>query len=101
MKNEKVYVFVGKGAGIPGLPHQVTKKEAENRKVGKLLDIVIERGTYVEKKIAIKKGLYVEEIEEAQEAVDQDEPVGKEQELDKPDEKELGRVEPVEKPTKE
>lgn len=54
MKNEKVYEFVGEGAGIPGLPHQVTKEEAKNRKVGELLEIAIKKGVYAEKKSEIK-----------------------------------------------
>ena len=57
MKSEKVYIFIGEGAGIPGLPHQVTKKEAKIRKVGELLEVAIKKGVYVEKKEEKTKGL--------------------------------------------
>lgn len=50
MAEEKIYVFIGEGAGIPGLPHEVTKAEAAVRKVGDVLEEALKKGVYAEKK---------------------------------------------------
>lgn len=47
---EKIYKFVGKGQGIPGLPHEITKSGAESIGAVDLLEEAIRAGTYVEKK---------------------------------------------------
>lgn len=46
---EIVYLFKGPGAGVPGLPHQVTMQEAERRGLKKLLEACIKKGLYEEK----------------------------------------------------
>lgn len=53
-----IYVYVGKGAGVPGLPHQISDREAERTGVGELLKAAIENGSYevvqVEKKSTVE-----------------------------------------------
>ena len=44
-----VYVFVGDGLGVPGLPHEVTQEQAEADGVGTQLAACIAAGMYVEK----------------------------------------------------
>lgn len=39
--------FVGKGAGVPGLPAVIGEDEAERRGLGDLLRAAIENGNYV------------------------------------------------------
>lgn len=46
VKSNATYVYCGDGLGVPGLPHRVTREEAEAR--GKLADFeaAVERGDY-------------------------------------------------------
>lgn len=46
VKADQVYVFVGDGEGVPGLPHQVTVSEAEALGVADLLKAAIANGNY-------------------------------------------------------
>lgn len=46
MKSDQVFVYVGDGEGVPGLPHQVTVSEAEAGGVLKLLEAAIQNGNY-------------------------------------------------------
>lgn len=46
----KVYVYVGDGAGIAGLPHQLSEQEAKDAGVLDLLKEAIKAGKYVEQK---------------------------------------------------
>jgi hypothetical protein len=41
------YHFVGKGRGIVGLPHEITREEARSRGVEKLLEAAIANGNYM------------------------------------------------------
>lgn len=43
---EKVYKFVGDGAGVPGLPHVITMSEAQALGVADLLREAIKNGNY-------------------------------------------------------
>lgn len=43
---ETIYVFVGDGQGVPGLPHRVTEAEAAAIGASKLLADAIENGNY-------------------------------------------------------
>ena len=69
MAKEKVFVFIGEGAGIPGLPHEVTRKEAEIRKAEDILDAALKRGVYVEKKSVKKQEMKETEEEPEKEPV--------------------------------
>ncbi len=40
------YQYVGDGAGIIGLPHEISDEEAEQLGVGELLRAAIENGSY-------------------------------------------------------
>lgn len=40
------YVFVGEGMGIPGLPHEISDKEANELGVADLLQEAVENGNY-------------------------------------------------------
>ena len=40
------YIFCGEGSGVPGLPHRVSKSEAEALGVADLLDAAIANGNY-------------------------------------------------------
>jgi len=42
----QVFLFCGEGAGVPGLPHQVTLAEARERGVEEILIAAIQRGIY-------------------------------------------------------
>ena len=42
-----VYKFIGKGMGVPGLPHEISDEEAKRLGVGELLKAAIENGSYV------------------------------------------------------
>jgi hypothetical protein len=42
----EMYKFVGKGAGVPGLPHTVSRKEAKRRGVEEILNAAIKNGNY-------------------------------------------------------
>lgn len=41
------YKYIGDGAGIPGLPHEITDEEAAARGLTELLKDAIEAGVYV------------------------------------------------------
>jgi 16S rRNA G527 N7-methylase RsmG len=43
----EVYEYVGTGVGIPGLPHKITKQEAEQRGILSILLDAIENGSYI------------------------------------------------------
>jgi hypothetical protein len=47
------YCFVGKGRGIVGLPHEVTREEARSRGVEKLLEAAIANGNYMAMKFQL------------------------------------------------
>lgn len=44
----KKYKFVGEGAGVPGLPHEITDEEAEALGLTELLEAAVENGNYRE-----------------------------------------------------
>jgi len=44
----KIYKYVGPGAGVIGLPNEVTREEAKRRGVEKTLDACIANRLYVE-----------------------------------------------------
>ena len=44
----KKYKFVGEGAGVPGLPHEITEEEAEALGLSELLEAAVENGNYRE-----------------------------------------------------
>jgi len=46
MKEPDVYVYVGKGRGVPGLPHRLTKKQAYLNGVDDILEGAIMNGEY-------------------------------------------------------
>ena len=46
MKSNQVFVYVGDGEGVPGLPHQLTAAEAEAIGVKELLEAAIKNGNY-------------------------------------------------------
>lgn len=54
------FLFVGSGAGVPGLPHELTDDEARELGVEKILDEAVKTGTYKEvkppKKTSYKDG---------------------------------------------
>lgn len=43
---QKSYVYVGGGAGVPGLPHQITEAEALELGVADLLADAVANGNY-------------------------------------------------------
>jgi hypothetical protein len=43
---ETIYKFVGKGLGVPGLPHVLTESEAQRRGVLELLEAALANGNY-------------------------------------------------------
>ena len=47
-----IYVYIGGGLGIPGLPHRVTRAEAVKMKSEPQLDAAIQAGVYVIEKAA-------------------------------------------------
>ena len=52
MKDKQVvYVFVGDGLGVPGLPHEMTQTQADAQGVGAQLAACIAAGVYVEKTV--------------------------------------------------
>jgi hypothetical protein len=53
---EKSYRFIGEGAGVPGLPHELTDREAVMLGVEALLAQALELGTYEEVKESIPSG---------------------------------------------
>ena len=44
----KKYIYVGDGAGVPGLPHEITDEEAEALGLTELLEAAVENGNYRE-----------------------------------------------------
>jgi len=46
------YKFVGDGAGVPGLPHEISDEEAEALGVTELLKAALENGSYVEDQLS-------------------------------------------------
>ena len=46
MKDSAVYIYVGEGLGVPGLPHRITQAEAESLGCADLLKAAIENGSY-------------------------------------------------------
>jgi hypothetical protein len=52
MKNNSIdtlpqlYRFCGEGAGVPGLPHVLSREQAEAAGVSQLLDAAIDNGNY-------------------------------------------------------
>lgn len=45
-QSEEVYQYVGDGAGVPGLPHEISALQAREMGLIDLLDAAIENGTY-------------------------------------------------------
>lgn len=43
---EGIYVYTGSGMGIPGLPHEISKNEAQRLGVFALLTDAIQNGSY-------------------------------------------------------
>ena len=41
------FIFVGEGAGVPGVPHEVTREEADQLGALKEFEAALERGLYV------------------------------------------------------
>jgi hypothetical protein len=41
------YKYVGDGAGVPGLPHEISDEEAQAQGFGELLKAAIANGSYV------------------------------------------------------
>ena len=41
------YRFIGEGAGIPGLPHEITDEEAKTQGVADILAEAVRNGNYV------------------------------------------------------
>ncbi len=55
----KKFVYVGDGAGVPGLPHEITDEQAKEQGVIDLLNDAVKNGAYaevVEKKKEVKHG---------------------------------------------
>jgi len=46
----KQYRYIGAGAGVPGLPHEITDEQAKARGVEDLLKAAVENGNYAEVK---------------------------------------------------
>ena len=47
---EKVYIFnISKGAGVPGLPHEITEAQAVEQGVSEILMAAIANGSYTVK----------------------------------------------------
>lgn len=44
----KKYKYIGDGAGVIGLPHEITDEEAERDGLSELLAAAVENGNYVE-----------------------------------------------------
>lgn len=42
------YKYIGDGAGVPGLPHEITDEDAKAQGIEELLRQAIENGSYVE-----------------------------------------------------
>lgn len=46
VENDRVYCFCGNGQGIPGLPHEVTREQAEELGLLDHLSAAFQRGDY-------------------------------------------------------
>jgi 16S rRNA G527 N7-methylase RsmG len=46
LNEQAVFVFVGDGAGVPGLPHRVTLAEAKTLGVEEILKAALANGNY-------------------------------------------------------
>jgi hypothetical protein len=46
------YKYVGDGAGVPGLPHEISDEEAESLGITELLKAAVENGSYVEDQLS-------------------------------------------------
>ena len=44
------YIYVSDGLGVPGLPHELTDRDAKALGVADILKAALEAGTYQEKK---------------------------------------------------
>lgn len=44
------YKYVGDGAGVPGLPHEISEDEAKEAGIEHLLKVAIDAGVYVDVK---------------------------------------------------
>ena len=42
------YKYVGDGAGVPGLPHEISDDEAEALHVADILSTAVENGSYIQ-----------------------------------------------------
>lgn len=51
----KKYKYIGEGAGVPGLPHEITEEQAQARGLSELLRAAIENGSYIEIKPGAQK----------------------------------------------
>lgn len=54
--DETIYKYVGKGAGVPGLPHEVTYAQAKALGVLDILEEAIKNGNYKAKLAGGKDG---------------------------------------------
>ena len=52
---DEIYQYVGEGLGIPGLPHEMTRAQAEQQGVAGLFEACLERGVYVKKSAMAQK----------------------------------------------
>jgi hypothetical protein len=52
---DQIYQYVGDGLGVPGLPHKISRKEAERLGVLDILEAAIENGNYVELQDALQE----------------------------------------------
>lgn len=43
-----IYKYIGDGAGVPGLPHEISDEEAQGLGVTDLLKAALENGSYAE-----------------------------------------------------
>lgn len=44
--NNEIYQFIGEGSGVPGLPHEISRAQAQADGVEKLLNAAITAGNY-------------------------------------------------------
>lgn len=45
-KRDKVYIFCGRGAGVPGLPRRISEQAAKEQGKYRLLQAAIKNGNY-------------------------------------------------------
>jgi len=43
---DQLYIYCGDGLGVPGLPHRLTRKDAENRGLLASFEAAVARGDY-------------------------------------------------------